>query len=275
MSAMMGSRVQGGAGILFYHRIAPEITGLPAPGLNVTPSQFRLQMEGLLERGFHPVSLQELLDLHASGRPFPGRAVAVTFDDAFAGVHRWAVPVLERLGIPATIFLVTRYAGSVQPMHFDMWGMTHHAQAPTETWRSMTWEECREAESTGLITVGCHTHAHDNYTGQPEAFRTDLAAAREEFQKNLGGPRRLFAVPYGNPSLGQVDRGLLTIAREEGMACALTTTLGLVRPGASPFGWPRLEVVEQDTGATLAAKVEGWYNWMGAVKNAVHRVAPW
>lgn len=272
---MLGSRKPGSAGILFYHRIAPRQQGLPEPGLNVTPDRFRLQMEGLLERGFQFLPLRRLLHLAEEGIPFPRGAVVVTFDDAFAGVFRWALPILKDLEIPATVFAVTTYVGRLVPMHFDMWGIAHHSSAPEDTWRSMTWDECREAEATGLVEIGCHTHAHHNFSGKPAEFRQDLRTAQRHFGAELGGPRPMFAIPYGNRQLGQLDDELLQTARSEGLNCALTTSLGLVEPGQSPFGWKRLEVVEQDSGATLAAKVEGWYDWMGTVKTAVHRVSPW
>ncbi len=275
MSAILGNRKAGTAGILFYHRIAPRVDGLPEPGLNVTPSQFRRQVEGLLSRDFRFVSLRLLIDRMASGDPIPAKTAAITFDDAFAGVHRWALPVLRELEIPATIFAVTEYVGRTVPMHFDMWGLAHHEQAMDLTWRSMNWAECREAEESGLFEIGCHTHSHLNFTGNEKAFVEDIQAAQRAFSRELGGPRPLFAIPYGDPGLGQLDRDLLKSARRQGLTCALTTRIGVVEPGQSPFGWKRLEVVQGDTGATLAAKVEGWYDWMGTVKGAVHRVAPW
>ncbi|MFT5142180.1 MAG: peptidoglycan/xylan/chitin deacetylase (PgdA/CDA1 family) [Rhodothermales bacterium] len=275
MSAVMGSRKPGSAGILFYHRIAPRIGGLPDPGLNVSPDRFRLQIEGLLERGFSFISLRTLIELTEAGKQIGEKTAVLTFDDAFAGVYRWALPVLVDLQIPATVFVVTRYAGQTVPMHFDMWGLAHHLEAPDTTWRSMTWEECRSAERTGLVEIGCHTHAHDNYAGKTTAFREDIRVAQSILKEQLGAERRLFAIPYGDPQLGQVDDQLLEAAQQEGLHCALTTQLGLVERGQSPFGWKRLEVVEQDSGATLAAKIEGWYNWMGAVKKAVHRVSSW
>jgi hypothetical protein len=61
-------------------------------------------------------------------------------------------------------------------------------------------------------------------------------------------------------------------ARAAGVTCALTTDTGLTAPGSSPFGWGGFEVTEEDTGPTIVAKLEGWYNWMGPLRE-LYRVA--
>ncbi|MEK6609597.1 MAG: polysaccharide deacetylase family protein [Gemmatimonadota bacterium] len=40
-----------------------------------------------------------------AGRPFPERAVVITFDDGYRHVLRTALPVLRRYGLPAAVFL--------------------------------------------------------------------------------------------------------------------------------------------------------------------------
>jgi hypothetical protein len=89
--------------VLMYHGLvgAP----LPVPDWCFLPlSQFEEQME-YLARHCDVVHLEEAFssDSRGAGRP----RACVTFDDGFASVHDLALPVLERLGIPATVYLVT------------------------------------------------------------------------------------------------------------------------------------------------------------------------
>lgn len=270
-----GSRAGEGFGILFYHRIHPEVPGLPEPMLNVTPDRFRAQLAGLQAEGFAFWSLQQVLDAHAGGTPIPKRTVVVTFDDAFANLKTYAWPILQELQVPATIFLVTGYTTLTVPMHFDAWGCAHYREAPPEAWRSLTWDECREMDADPLITFGAHTHTHRDMRGKEAVFEEDLRTCFDLLAAELGGPRPQFAFPFGDPAMEYVTPALIRAARRAGAGCALTTRTGLVYAGDDPFSWPRLEVIEHDNAETLAAKLTGWYNWVRNVRDTVHKVSPW
>lgn len=69
------------------------------------PEGFARQM-AWLARSVNVVALDVALADLAAGRPLPPRAVAITFDDGYRDNLVHAVPVLRRLGLPATVFLV-------------------------------------------------------------------------------------------------------------------------------------------------------------------------
>src|SRR5262249_18723016 len=56
-------------------------------------------------------TLDELGERLESGDPFKEPLAAITFDDGYAGVYHHALPLLQRKGIPAGIFLVTETVG--------------------------------------------------------------------------------------------------------------------------------------------------------------------
>ncbi len=101
--------------ILMYHRIS-EVNVDPW-SLCVTPEHFSEQLE-VLQHQAHPMSLQTLVQLYQKGN-LPKRAVALTFDDGYADNLYDAKPLLERYGIPVTVFVTAGYVGCEQEFWWD------------------------------------------------------------------------------------------------------------------------------------------------------------
>lgn len=101
------SRFSGGALILGYHRVAEP--AWDPYGLCVAPRRFAQQLEILRDHA-NPIALPMLIQALGDGT-LPPRAVAVTFDDGYADILTQAKPLLERYGIPATVFVTTGYLG--------------------------------------------------------------------------------------------------------------------------------------------------------------------
>lgn len=101
--------------LLMYHRVV----ALPAdpPLLTVTPQHFAEHMEVLRRHGCC-MSLQQLASRLRAGR-LPRRAVVVTFDDGYADNLLNAKPLLERCGLPATVFVATGLLGTRQEFWWD------------------------------------------------------------------------------------------------------------------------------------------------------------
>jgi peptidoglycan/xylan/chitin deacetylase (PgdA/CDA1 family) len=101
--------------VLLYHRVA-EADSDPW-SLCVTPRHFAEHMEVLRRRG-DAVPLRRLALALRDGS-LPRRAVAVTFDDGYADNLLEAKPVLERYGVPATVFVATGYVGHEREFWWD------------------------------------------------------------------------------------------------------------------------------------------------------------
>jgi peptidoglycan/xylan/chitin deacetylase (PgdA/CDA1 family) len=105
----------GRAVILLYHRIAD---GEADPyGLCVSPEHFAEHLQVMRDVG-RPMSLRELARGLREGT-LADRAVCVTFDDAYADNLYVAKPVLERHGVPATVFATTGPAGRAREFWWD------------------------------------------------------------------------------------------------------------------------------------------------------------
>jgi peptidoglycan/xylan/chitin deacetylase (PgdA/CDA1 family) len=118
-------REAGGARVLIlsYHRVTPDFRASARealPSLLVSARTLRQQLRQVA-RVREVISLADARRLLAD----PGAAprgpdkVAVTFDDGYADNHDCALPVLQELAIPATVFVATGYTGTDRRLPHD------------------------------------------------------------------------------------------------------------------------------------------------------------
>ena len=98
--------------ILTYHRVDdPRNNPQLYPGLSITPAAFTAQMEYLSTSSYQLISAQELISrlTDCRSKPLPPRSVLVTFDDAYQDFQEFAWPILQRLKMPAVLFVPTGF----------------------------------------------------------------------------------------------------------------------------------------------------------------------
>ena len=170
--------------ILAYHAIEDG----PGP-VCISPATFERQIAGLAEAGCAFLGMDAVLGHLETGAPLPDRAVALTFDDAYDSVHRVALPLLDRLGVVATVFPVTSQLGG-----HNQWD---HAAGTMPELRLVTRSQLHELEAAGW-EVGGHTHTHRPLsTLTPQELESELATSDAVLEDELGHTIRSFAYPYG------------------------------------------------------------------------------
>ena len=107
--------------VLCYHAVSPD---WPAQ-MSVTPERFEQQLKLLVGRGYRGATFAQ-----AATAPPHRRTVAVTFDDGLRSVLERAFPLLERLGLPATVFVPTDLVGVDEPLSWR--GVERWASGPYE-----------------------------------------------------------------------------------------------------------------------------------------------
>ena len=170
--------------ILCYH----AVTDAWEHALAIGPAQLERQVAALLRRGWSPGTADDALD----GR---NRVLHVTFDDAFRSISR-ALPILEALRVPATVFVCSGYAEDGRPLDVPELA-TDAARQPHEL-ATMPWDEIRELRDRG-VEIGSHTVNHPRLTQLgDEELRRELGESRERLEAELGRPCRFLAYPYGD-----------------------------------------------------------------------------
>lgn len=219
--------------VLCYHALSETWDH----ALSVPPESFEHQLTRLLRRGYRPASAERVVE----GR---SRLLHVTFDDAYTSV-RAALPILDRLGVPATIFACADHAEDGRPLDVPEL-RAEVGRAPAEL-ATMAWAELRELAARG-IEIGSHTVSHPHLTelGDAELHR-ELGESRERVEAALGQPCRLLAYPYGDE-----DGRVHAAAERAGYDAAFAL------PGNedrwTPFAVPRVGIYRGDSGLKLAFK---------------------
>jgi peptidoglycan/xylan/chitin deacetylase (PgdA/CDA1 family) len=146
------------------------------------------QLEQLLARGFRPTCAGEA----ARGKR---KLLHVTFDDGLKSVLE-ALPVLERLKVPATVFACTAFTDEERP--FNVPELRAERVAHPEEFATMGWSELRELAQHG-VEIGSHTIRHPWLTTlSDEDLAHELVESRRRIEDELGRPCRFLAYPYGN-----------------------------------------------------------------------------
>jgi peptidoglycan/xylan/chitin deacetylase (PgdA/CDA1 family) len=215
--------------VLCYHAVSERWSA----DLSVRPGDLRAQLELLAGRGYRGATFAEAVD----GQP-DGRRVAVTFDDAFRSVADLALPVLERLGWPATVFAVSDFAASGDPLRWpgvDHWrGTPHRAELA-----GLGWAELAELARKGW-EIGSHTRTHPRLTALDDARLADeLRESRLACEAALRRPCESLAYPYGD-----VDDRVAAAAGAAGYSIAAALPARYHRPQA--LRWPRVGVYHGD-----------------------------
>jgi peptidoglycan/xylan/chitin deacetylase (PgdA/CDA1 family) len=213
--------------------------------LSVGGATIRDHVVRLLEQGYRPMTFSDAI---SGAETSSGRVICITFDDAFCSVHREAFPALRELGVPATLFVPTRFVTLGAPLS---WPGIDHLDGDPE-WsgelQPMSWHEIREVAEDGW-EIGSHTVSHPWLPGLDEdTLRVELKESRETIEAEIGRPCTSLAYPYG----GHDDR-VVDAARAAGYGFACTLPNRLTR--GAPLTWPRIGIFRQDRGWRFRLKV--------------------
>jgi peptidoglycan/xylan/chitin deacetylase (PgdA/CDA1 family) len=227
--------------ILMYHSITDRPNDETRPHA-VRPGEFEAQLGYLQDRGFTPMTLADLIaSMNGNGRPLPDRPVVVTFDDGYADFHTEALPRLERLGFPATVFLTSGWMGDAGD---DAAGRPLDAM--------LCWTQAREAAACGIEIAG-HSHSHPQLDQLPEdALRQELRRNKALLEDKVGRPVSTMAYPYGYSS-ARVRREV----RKAGYWAACAVGNAIAGDHGDVLALPRLTVGRSTTMSKFRRAVEG------------------
>lgn len=116
------------------------------------------------------------------------------------------------------------------------------SKAPDHPERVMlNWEDAREMQQSGLVTIASHTLTHPILTRiDREKARDEIARSKSIIEQRLGAPVILFAYPNG--TVVDYDDEIIGMLKAAGYSAACTTTAGSAFEAADLYRLPRVDV---------------------------------
>ncbi len=207
-------RGQGQMRALMYHHFGLEDK---YPSTSVSRDQFEKHLAYLKKHDHTVLTLGAALERLSSEKPLPEKTTVITIDDGYASIWENALPLLEKYGYPATVFVSTKLVG----------GGSY-----------LDWEQIKALQDKGF-EIGNHSHSHAYFLNRPAgeraaSFEADLRKSHEKFRRHLDGVPELYAYPFG-----EYDPSLMAVLEEHGYKAAAAQRSGVIYEGSDRFALPR------------------------------------
>jgi peptidoglycan/xylan/chitin deacetylase (PgdA/CDA1 family) len=168
--------------ILVYHKVGQLETSNASNTqkysrkFDVQVDVFENQMKYIVEQGYTPLTIQELITKEKSNT-LPTKPIVITFDDGWRSQYENALPILVKYHINGTFYIYTGVIGS--PFY-------------------MTWDDLNDLVKSNM-EIGDHTKTHPRLTKiDPSKLDDELVKSKNTLEKNLHVSVTDFAYPYGD-----------------------------------------------------------------------------
>lgn len=178
---------------------------------------FEKHIRTLVEENYNVLPLSYIINRLKADKPLPSKAVAITFDGGFRSVYQKAVPLLERFGLPYTLFFPTNLIDR---------RISHR----------LSWDEIRSLQKTGLAGFGI-TGADNTplVSGQDTTeIKAELNRARSRFREILGVDPAFLSYPHGIFS-----KDSARTVEQSGFEAAFSNYPGVLYAGSNFYTLPR------------------------------------
>jgi peptidoglycan/xylan/chitin deacetylase (PgdA/CDA1 family) len=203
--------------ILMLHRVTEHRSEDPEQReLEITPQFLETTIKDYLDKGCLFVSIDEACDIILSGERPTQPFVCLTFDDGYSDNYTIALPLLQRLNIPFTVYVTT---GFIDNRLSISWYPNQQL--------GLSRTELVALDQEPLCTIGAHTvsHLHLDKLAKEEQ-QHEILQSKQELEEVLGKPVNHFSYPHGAYNSDTLD-----IVKSAGFRSALMAWGGTVRRG--------------------------------------------
>lgn len=205
---------------LFYHGVSvnPDLELNSYDGKHVALYKFEQEM-AYIKKKYNVVPVDEAIAMLRHDVKMVPNTVAVTFDDGYYNNFSYALPILKKFNIPATIFLTIDYIEKGKSGGF------------------LSWKEISDMHKQG-IKFGAHTVTHPVLTHIPiDQVEFELRDSRNRLGSYIKDSVLSFAYPYGI-----FNQRIADMVRDVGYSYAFTTFYGVNTHARDPYKLKRIGI---------------------------------
>jgi peptidoglycan/xylan/chitin deacetylase (PgdA/CDA1 family) len=216
--------------------IRDPIQGKKFNSLRVSPKMFETQVCYLAQNGWQSFTMSEAFNMRSS---LPKKSVVITFDDGYRDNLTNALPILQKYGFKATVYLVN-------DRHDRDWSGYRKAKnegAGLKDEQKLSDAEVQRLLESGLVEIGAHTLTHANLTVLDDmTSQKEICDSRVQIEKSFKTVCHSFAYPFG--LYGEREKQMVASCE---YTHAVTTYPGIVDlNGCDPYSIPRITVSGKD-----------------------------
>ena len=164
--------------IFVYHNIVNDSSEIEYEYMQTTQNVFEEQIKGLKALGYNFITYDDLVKFYNNEIKLSKKSCILTFDDGYEGVYKNAYPIAQKYNIPFTMYIITE--------NMNTEGV-------------ITWEQAREMQESGLVTIASHSIDHPEFTSlSTEEAVDNVNNSYKIIEENLGKQvHKIFTYPYG------------------------------------------------------------------------------
>lgn len=173
--------------IWVYHDIVDNESQIKYDYMQTTKDTFENQIVGLRNLGYKFITYEDLKKFKNNEIELNKKSCILTFDDGYKGVYKNVFPIAKKYNIPFTAFIITKNMGNTGVF---------------------TWEEAKEMQDSGLVTIASHSIDHPEFTKlTTEEAVKNVNDSYKIIEEKLGEQKtKVFTYPYGLYTEEQINQ---------------------------------------------------------------------
>ena len=157
--------------VFCYHDVRDQVDGdLEQESTVLSTRNMARHFAWIEAHGYHPISINDLLEAQSGKKPLPSKAVLLTFDDGYKSFYTRVYPLLKLYQYPAVSALV----GSWLEVPNGKTVQYGDEQVPREHF--LTASQIKEMAASGLVEFASHSYdLHHGVLSNPQGNKTSAA----------------------------------------------------------------------------------------------------